>query len=71
MSDEVQRSRVPDRSRVNLNEPSEVSYWRRQCGCTEQQLRQAIAAVGDSADKVRQYFKRKSRPAERRKIGYD
>ncbi|HSQ03104.1 MAG TPA: DUF3606 domain-containing protein [Burkholderiales bacterium] len=71
MSDEVHKGQPRDRSRVSLSEPSEVKYWRRECGCTEQQLRQAIAAVGDSADKVRQYFKTKSRPAERRKIGYD
>jgi hypothetical protein len=71
MSDEVNKSPPPDRTRVNLNEPSAVKYWRKEFGCTEQQLRQAIAAAGDSAAKVRQYFKNKSRPADRRKIGYD
>jgi hypothetical protein len=70
MSDES-RATAPDRSRINLNEPSEFKYWRKKFGCTEQQLLQAILTVGDSAAKVRQYFKSKSRPAERRKIGYD
>lgn len=65
------RSRVPaDRSRVNVDDPAEVKYWRKEYGCTEQQLRQAVAAAGVSAAKVRQYFKEQSRPARRQKIGY-
>jgi len=66
------RSREPaDHSRVNTNDPAEVKYWRRQYGCTEQQLRQAVSAVGESPAKIRQYFKNKSRPNQRQKIGYD
>lgn len=57
------KNRVPaDHSRININEPSEVQYRRRQFGCTEQQLRQAVAAVGASADKVSRYLKNKSTP---------
>jgi len=62
MSDYVKTSGPPDRSRVNITEPSEVKYWGKQFGCTEQQLRHAISAVGDSAAKVGQYLKRKSTP---------
>jgi hypothetical protein len=51
-----------DRSQVNVNEPSEVRYRCKQFGCTEQQLRQAVAAVGASADKVSRYLKNKSTP---------
>lgn len=60
-----------DRSRVNVDDPSEVKYRRKEYGCTEQQLRQAVSAVGVSAAKVRQYFKNLSRPNKRWKIGYD
>ena len=57
------KNRAPaDHSTININEPSEVQYRRRQFGCTEQQLRQAVAAVGASADKVSQYLKNKSTP---------
>jgi len=70
MSDDS-RSREPaDRSRVNVDDPSEVRYWRKEYGCTEQQLRQAVSAVGVSAARVKQYFKNLSRPATRQKIGY-
>ena len=62
MPDELKNNRPADRSRVNVHDPSEVKYWRKQFGCTEQQLRQAISAAGDSAAKVSQYLKSKSTP---------
>ena len=62
MSDDLRNRRPADRNRININEPWEVKYRRREFGCTEQQLRQAIAAVGDSAAKVSQYLKSKSTP---------
>jgi hypothetical protein len=62
MADDVKNRAPADRSRVNVNEPSEVKYRRKQYGCTEQQLRQAVAAVGASADKVSRYLKNKSTP---------
>lgn len=62
MSDDLKNRGPADRSRVSVNELSEVKYWRKTFGCTEQQLRQAIAAAGDSAAKVSQYLKSKSTP---------
>jgi Protein of unknown function (DUF3606) len=62
MADDVKNRAPADHSRVNVNEPSEVKYRCKQYGCTEQQLRQAVAAVGASADKVSQYLKNKSTP---------
>ena len=62
MSDDLRKRGPADRSRVNVNDPWEVKYWRKEFGCTEQQLRQAISAVGDSAAKVSQYLKSKSTP---------
>ncbi len=62
MSDDPKNRAPADRSRVNVDEPGEVKYRRKEYGCTEQQLRQAIAAVGVSAAKVSQYLKRKSTP---------
>lgn len=71
MSDVLKNREPADRSHVNVNEPAELKYWCRKFGCTEQQLRQAIATVGGSAAKITQHFKSKSRPADRRKIGFD
>ena len=71
MSVDSKKSALRDPDRVNLAEPSEVSYRRREYGCTEQQLRQAVAAVGESADKVSQYLKRKSTPPKGKAQKYE
>ncbi len=42
-----------DRWRVNLAEPWEITFWTREFGCSETQLKQAVGAVGDSAGAVR------------------
>ena len=62
MVDDFKTGAPAERNRVNIDEPSEVKYRCKQYGCTEQQLRQAVAAVGASADKVSQYLKNKSTP---------
>jgi hypothetical protein len=43
-----------DRGRIDLNDPREVNWWRKQFGCSEAQLRRAVAQVGDSAARVEQ-----------------
>ena len=62
MSDDAKKHRPVDPDRVNLDEPREVQYRRKEYGCTERQLKQAVAAVGDSAAKVRQHLRNKSTP---------
>ena len=47
-----------DRSRqdqlmINVNEPHEVRYWMQRLGCSEQQLREAVAKAGVMAKDVR------------------
>jgi len=49
-----------DRSRVNVNEAHEVTYWNKEFGCTEAQLRAAVSAVGPMVDDIRQYFGRQN-----------
>lgn len=43
-----------DRGRIRLDDPREVSWWRKRFECSEQQLRQAVAQVGDNAAMVEQ-----------------
>jgi hypothetical protein len=43
-----------DRGLINLNDPREVSWWRKQFDCSEEQLRGAVGQVGNSAAKVEQ-----------------
>ncbi|HUR90393.1 MAG TPA: DUF3606 domain-containing protein [Ramlibacter sp.] len=43
-----------DRGRIDLSDPREVNWWRKQFGCSENQLRDAVAEVGESAAIVEQ-----------------
>lgn len=45
-----------DRKLINLNEPYEVRDWTKSLGVSEEELRRAVAAVGNSADKVREHL---------------
>jgi hypothetical protein len=52
MSDDKSKTGGPDRSRVNVNEPYEVEYWTKKFGCTPQELKDAVKAVGPMAADV-------------------
>ena len=43
-----------DRGVIALDDPREVNWWSKQFGCSEEQLRRAVAMVGNSAAKVEQ-----------------
>jgi hypothetical protein len=43
-----------DRGRIDLDDPREVSWWRKRFDCSEDQLREAVAKVGNSAAIVEQ-----------------
>lgn len=55
MSDDKNKT-AQDRHFINMNEPYEVRDWSNSLGVTEAQLREAVVAVGSSADKVREYL---------------
>lgn len=42
------------RSEVDLSNPREVHWWSKRFGCSEAQLRAAVAQVGSSAARVEQ-----------------
>jgi hypothetical protein len=71
MTEAAQKRQPLDPERVNLADPWEVEFRRKQYGCTELQLRQAVAAAGDSAAKVTQYFRTKSTPPKGGKQRYE
>ena len=58
MADDLSKSGSPDRDRINMNEEYEVRDWAKKFGVSEEQLRQAVKAVGDRPDKVRQHLGR-------------
>jgi len=43
-----------DRGLIDLNDPREINWWRKQFDCSEEQLRHAVQQVGNSAAKVEQ-----------------
>jgi hypothetical protein len=45
-----------DRKLISLEEPYEVRDWVESLGCTEDELRQAVKAVGHSAEAVRSHL---------------
>jgi hypothetical protein len=71
MTEAATKRQPLDPERVNLADPWEVDFRRKQYGCTELQLRQAVAAAGDSAAKVTQYFRTKSTPPKGGKQRYE
>ena len=57
MADDPKKTGL-DRKEISLTEPYEVRDWMQAFGCTEQELRDAVAKVGHSAEKVRAHLKR-------------
>ena len=45
-----------DRSKVNVSDASEVTYWCQKLGCSETQLRTAVKVVGVTPNKVRAHI---------------
>lgn len=56
MADNLNDRGPEDRSRINMNEEWEVSYWTNELGCTKSELQTAVEKVGNSADSVRNYL---------------
>jgi Spy/CpxP family protein refolding chaperone len=46
-----------DRQRISIDEDYEHRDWPESLGTTEEKLREAVQAVGNSADKVRQHLR--------------
>ena len=58
MADDKTKVGGQDRQRINLSQDYEVRDWTKSLGVTEDELRKAVAAVGNEADKVREYLKK-------------
>lgn len=57
MADDKQAVGSPDRDRISLSEDYDIRSWTESLGVSEQELREAVDAVGNSADAVRAYLK--------------
>lgn len=58
MTDDMKQTGL-DRKLISLEEDYEVRDWTKSLNCTPAQLREAVKAVGNSADKVREYLAKK------------
>jgi hypothetical protein len=56
MADDKSKSGSPDNKRIDINDRNEVRDWCKSFGCTEAQLKAAVAAVGTSAAAVRKHL---------------
>jgi Protein of unknown function (DUF3606) len=45
-----------DRSKVNVSDATEVTFWCQKLGCSETQLRYAVKTVGVTVSKVRAHL---------------
>ena len=57
MSDNKGNRGAPDRDRIDIHDPDEVRNWTKSLGVTKEELQQAVQAVGDRAEKVREHLR--------------
>jgi hypothetical protein len=56
MSDDLKKRGAPDRALISLSEEWEIRDWCDKFGCSEAELRRAVAKVGHSAKAVEEYL---------------
>ena len=54
--DDKNNSGSPDRDRISLSQEHEVQYWTKALGVSADELRQAVQAVGPTAEAVRRHL---------------
>ncbi len=59
MSDDKTKTGGQDRERINVHEDYELRDWSKSLNVTPEKLKEAVQAVGDRAEKVREYLKNK------------
>jgi hypothetical protein len=57
MADNTAARGQQDRTRINVNQEHELRYWTEKFGCTADELRAAVSAVGPMAEAVEQQVK--------------
>lgn len=56
--DNTSKTGTPDSKTINLNEDYEVTYWTKEFNVSQDELKNAVDAVGKSVDAVRKYLKK-------------
>jgi hypothetical protein len=61
MSDDKSKAQGQDRQRINVNEDYELRDWAKSLNTTPERVKEAVQAVGDRADKVREFLGQRER----------
>ena len=48
-----------DKTRIDMNQPYQVAYWKQRFGVSDQELEDAVRTVGSSVKKIEAYLKDK------------
>ena len=56
MSDDLASREPRDRTKINVHEEWELTYWAKLLGVSEGDLRKAVTEVGPGTDAVRTHF---------------
>jgi hypothetical protein len=56
MADDKTKRHPQDGKRIDINDPNEVRNWCATFGCTANQLKNAVKAVGTSSEAVRKHL---------------
>ena len=59
MADNKQSSGGQDRKRINVNQDYELRDWSKKFGVSPEELKKAVASVGDRADAVEKHLKQR------------
>ena len=59
MSDDKSKAHGQDRERINVNQDYELRDWAKTMNTTPERVKEAVQAVGDRVDQVREYLKNK------------
>jgi methyl-accepting chemotaxis protein len=60
MPDDKTKPGGQDRERINVNQVHELRDWAKSMNTTPERLKEAVQAVGDRADKVREFLREKN-----------
>ena len=60
MADNLQNRGGSDRQRIDVNQDYELRDWSKKFGVTKDRLKEAVQAVGDRADRVEEFLKKRA-----------
>jgi hypothetical protein len=61
MPDDTSKAHGRDRERINVNQDYELRDWAKSLNTTPERVKEAVQAVGDRADKVKEYLGQRDR----------